>query len=138
MHTTLHPVIVAARACANPIDYAAMVIEKAVDKHHLWFGAEGAAEYVMRIAEGDSATETAILLRLSYEGCGGCKHRQGATPEFFGYCGPKGVNRLAEEEPTCGCPVQGLACVASRECPQGRWSRCQRRAAPQPVTILGK
>ncbi len=93
----------------------------ALDARFKWYGWDGAREYLAAIASGDIASEVDIDARRLV--CSGCPSRviDVKKPKRLGSCGPKFVDRRGLDQPTCGCPIEMLTCIASKRCPQGKY-----------------
>lgn len=101
-----------------------------VDPRWFWIGARGAAAYVAAVASGDCAPDGVIDERVAT--CRACPSRtpDPDDPEAAGFCGPAFRSRLDEPAPTCGCPIEPAAAVASRGCPQRRFAAVTREGRP--------
>ena len=98
-----------------------------------WVGVKGAAKFAEAVARGDVASAEVIEARRSE--CRACEARTvGLFPKEHGgdetdapssWCGPALVELLHEGVPIaeryCGCLIAGKTCVASEECPRGKW-----------------
>jgi hypothetical protein len=84
------------------------------------YALEGASEYVIAIANGDLASDQYQAERL--DKCRSCASRvpHATNPNTrLGTCGPAFEDRRKEKDrPTCGCPIEPMVQVASKECPQ--------------------
>lgn len=94
-----------------------------------WLGARGAAAYARAVASGDCAPDDVIDERVAT--CRACPSRtpDPDDPEGAGFCGPAFKPR-GGPAPTCGCPVEPAAAVASRGCPQARFAPVTREGRP--------
>lgn len=127
IHRFVHR-LVAARAVADAaakgsIDAFALVKSGRLKAGDLWMLAEGGLAYARAIATGDATTERVRAERRAI--CGECRSRteHATDPAHGGYCGPALVDRShAAVNPTCGCPVEGVAAVASKACPQRKFT----------------
>ncbi len=106
-----------------------------LDRRFFWYGVEGAREYVAMIAAGDIAPDPVIDARRAE--CAACPSRTFDERQRASYCGPKLQERLGEDPPTCGCPVEAATACASKSCPQGRWEAVQVRVNARALPGAG-
>lgn len=85
---------------------------------------KGAERFLEAIAAGDIVNAEQHTARLRR--CATCDSRvDEAAPGAWGassWCGPALVDRLDQEDPTCGCLVIVKALVGSESCPQKRYT----------------
>jgi len=120
--------LTAARAVADVAakggtDYFHLVKSGRLKAGDLWMIAAGGLAYARAIMTGDATTERVRLERRAI--CAECRSRteHPTDPAHGGYCGPLGKDRThAAVNPTCGCPVEGVAAVASKACPQRKFT----------------
>lgn len=109
----------AIRAAGGLLKHAGKIAHGSARFSHI---IDGARSYFEAIARGETATaEQEAEQRAA---CAACPSRVDVTVrgKTASYCGPAFEDRLADDPPTCGCPVDGIALTspAFKSCPQGK------------------